>query len=291
MSASANLEHVIERVGDLPAVPKVVSEGLLLTENPYVDLPAVAEVIQKDPALSAKVLRISNSPYYGMRQYVGTVKLALVILGVQEVRNIVLGISVFDILRSRRTASLFAGDFWKHSFLTAGFSKKLGEHLRLALHGEDFITGLLHDIGKLVLMRQFATDYTKMYAQAGGGGRKLCDIETEVFGFTHADAAAALATRWNFPQTLTDGLLLHHPKADIALTRAKDPLLAAVVRIANLTAHEDPSHFEPSCQKAADDAEAWDIVMKQVPELTEEHRGALLGGFMREVGPISAPML
>lgn len=291
MSASAKLDEIIERVGDLPAVPEVVSEVLSLTENPNVDLPVIAEVIQKDPALSAKVLRISNSPYYGMRQYVGTLKLALVILGVREVRNIVLGISVFDALRTKKIESLLAEGFWRHSFLVAALSKRLGEHLRLALHGEDFITGLLHDIGKLVLMRQFPDEYPTMYSEAGGEGERLCAVETDVFGFTHADAAAALATRWNFPQTLIDGLLLHHPKDGIALRQAKDPLLAAVVRIANLAARKEAGHLEGTVRVAVNDPEAWGIITEEVPELAEAERGPLLAGFLRDVASAPAPPL
>jgi putative nucleotidyltransferase with HDIG domain len=227
-----------------------------------------------------------------MRQYVGTLKLALVILGVREVRNIVLGISVFDTLRSKKTETLLAGDLWKHSFIVAALSKKLGEHLKLALHGEDFITGLLHDIGKLVLMRQFEAEYAKIYQAVGteGAGEKLCYVETKVFGFTHADAAAALATRWNFPKTLIDGLFLHHPKKDIALRDAKDPKLAAVVRIANLAAREDFSGFEPSWQKPANDPESWDV-LGECAELPEKERGVMLAEFMEELNGASAPAM
>ncbi len=281
MCASERLEQIIEHVGDLPAVPETVSEVLLLTENSELDLSAVAHVIEKDPALSAKILRVSNSPYYGMRQYVGTLKLALVILGVREVRNIVLGISVFDALRSRRTESMLAGDLWKHSFEVAAFAKKLGDHLQLGLHGEEFITGLLHDIGKLVLMRQYEDEYAKIYSAAEGGNATLCTAEVERFGFSHAEAAAALAARWNFPQTLTDGLLLHHPNAAIALREARDPCLAAVVRIANLAAR----------QRAADDAEAWALVSEKMPNMGEGERDALLAGFAEEIASASAPSL
>lgn len=291
MSASANLEEIIERVGDLPAVPEVVSEVLSLTENLNVDLPVIAEVIQKDPALSAKVLRISNSPYYGMRQYVGTLKLALVILGVREVRNIVLGISVFDALRNKEIESLLAEGFWRHSFLVAALCKRFGEHLRLALHGEDFITGLLHDIGKLVLMRQFPDEYPKIYSDGGGRGQDLCAVETRVLSFTHADAAAALATRWNFPQTLIDGLLLHHPKDTIGLRQAKDPELAAVVRIANLAARKEAGYLEGTGRMPVNDPEAWDIITEKGPALAEEERGPLLAGFLRDVASAPAPPL
>ena len=83
-------------VGDLPAMPAVVSEVLRITEDPKVDMQVVGRVIESDPAMAGKILKVSNSSYYGMKQFVGTLKMALVILGVREVRNIVLGISVFE---------------------------------------------------------------------------------------------------------------------------------------------------------------------------------------------------
>jgi len=100
MNTDKNIEKIVAQVGDLPAVPKVVGDVLSMTEDPSVPMARVGEVIQRDPALTAKILRIGNSPYYGMRQYVATLKLALVILGAREVRNIVVGIAVLDTLRN-----------------------------------------------------------------------------------------------------------------------------------------------------------------------------------------------
>jgi len=291
MSTSAKLEQIIERVGDLPAMPKAVSRALALTDDPDVDLSEVADAIQTDPALSAKILRISNSPYYGMRQYVGTLKLALVVLGVREIRNIVLGVAVFDALHTRKTESMLAGDFWKHSFEVAAFSKKFGEHLKLTVHGEDFVTGLLHDIGKLVLMRQFETEYSTIYAEAGGWGETLCAAEDAAFGFTHADAAAALATYWNFTRTLVDGLLLHHPNTAVPLRDAIDPVLAAVVRLSNRAAREGNRGGGSGDPAPAGDPEAWDIISGRIPELDEPARAGLLAKFADAIASVPVPRL
>jgi HD-like signal output (HDOD) protein len=135
-------------------MPGVVAEVLRVTGDPDVAVGEVSSVIERDSALTAKLLKVSNSPYYGMNQVVGTLKLALVILGVREVRNIVLGISVVDSLKDSSTERLLDQlDFWDHSVKVAGFAKKLGTHLRLNLQGEDFIASRLHDIGKMVLWR------------------------------------------------------------------------------------------------------------------------------------------
>ena len=115
MDVSDAAKALVEQLGDLPALPTVVSEVLELTGNPESATSEVSEAVEKDPALAAKVLRISNSSYYGMKQYVGTLKLALVILGAREVRNIVLGISVFDTLRGGESEVKYAQKLWNDS--------------------------------------------------------------------------------------------------------------------------------------------------------------------------------
>ena len=104
------VDRIIARVGDLPAMPAVVSEVLRVTDDPATAMSEVSSIVQADPALTAKILRVSNSSYYGMKQYVGTLKLALVILGVREVRNIVLGITVFETLKNEKSDVKLAED-------------------------------------------------------------------------------------------------------------------------------------------------------------------------------------
>jgi HD-like signal output (HDOD) protein len=289
MERIKGLEEVVKRVGDLPAVPAVVSEVLSLMESPDVDMASVGQAIERDPALSAKILRVSNSSYYGMRQYVGTLKLALVVLGISEVKNIVLGISVFNSLRNGEQDAILGGDLWKHSFLVAGMSKMLGARLRLGLRGEDFVSGLLHDIGKLVLMRQVGGPYAEIYRASGGKGMALCEAEVQPLGFTHAQAAAVLAMHWNFPMTLTDALLLHHPSPDMALREARDPQLAAVVRIADLAAHQEFAEATPPTDNALEDQEAWEILDGAPSPIPAGERGDVLAAFSEELRDAAVP--
>ncbi|MFP6583468.1 MAG: HDOD domain-containing protein, partial [Candidatus Hydrogenedentota bacterium] len=197
MSKRSNVEKVVAKIGDLPAMPDVVVGVMKLTEDPDVSVAEVSALIEKDPALTAKLLKVSNSPYYGMRQVVGTLKLALVILGVREVRNIVVGISVVESLRDSATEHLLVREgLWSHSTTVASYSKKIATHMELSLQGEDFIAGLLHDIGKLVLWKQMRDEYADVYNAAREQGIPLHELEYEQFGFDHADAASAIAESW-----------------------------------------------------------------------------------------------
>ncbi|MBI5095869.1 MAG: HDOD domain-containing protein [Candidatus Hydrogenedentes bacterium] len=289
MKNNANLEHVISKIGDLPAMPEAVGEVLRLTDDPQVGMVRVSEAIQQDPALTAKILKVSNSPYYGMKQYVGTLKLALVILGVREVRNIVLGVSVFDALHNDRTETLLTGQFWTHSFTVAGLAKQLGLRLHLGLQGEDFISGLLHDIGKMVMCRQLGGQYETVFRASGGSSDALCAAERDAFGFNHAEAGAALALYWNLPETLADSLWLHHAQADADLSEARDPKLASLIRVANRAAHDGiTTGAEYSCSACGEES-AWKFLDPQGTMPGIEQRSEFLSQF-GEVFSVSTPM-
>jgi HD-like signal output (HDOD) protein len=253
----AILTKVLSRVGDLPAIPGIVQQVLTLTNDPKSDLGQISDVVQRDPALTAKVLRVSNSSYYGMRQYVGTLKLALVVLGMREIRNISLGIAVFGTLRNETTDAFLPEHFWRHSLETAALCKKLSEVLQLRLQGEDFIAGLLHDMGQLILWRQLGPEYNEVYLKSMETGRELCELERARFGFDHGDAAAALGEQWNLPKTLTDAIWHHHISMGRPIREAKDPRLAAVVRIANRAVWDDLSAPNPELCLSCIDQEAW----------------------------------
>ncbi len=276
MTITDKLSKILEKVGELPALPSVASEILHLTEDPGVDVSDICKTIERDPALAAKILKVSNSPYYGMRQYVGTLKLALVILGVREVRNIILGISVVETLRDDRTEALLGEAFWKHSIHTAALSRKLGSRFKLVMQGEAFVSGLLHDIGKLVFARYARQEYGKVYRLTGGASDLLCRFESETFGFTHAELGAALAFQWNFPQTLTDAILCHHPSPERYLADAKDPQLAAVVRLANKLARAKRDTAPAEQTKQLDEPEAWQQFDPQVRCLSQEDKETLV---------------
>lgn len=290
--AHKNVAKALGKVGDLPSMPEVVAEVLRLTEDPDVAMGDVSHAIELDPGLSAKLLKVSNSPFYGMKQVVATLKLALVILGVREVRNIVLGISVVDGLRNRDTEALLAkSDFWHHSVMVAGLSKKLGNHFDLGLQGEDFISGLLHDIGKMVMWRQMRKEYEPLILASGGASLALCEAERAKFGFDHADAAALLAERWNLPGSLGDALWCHHPYNDRYVRDAKDPQLAALVRIANLAARDPWEDEEDGEIMSVADNEAWGVLLDGREPLEREERHAVLIGYWQELQETPALVL
>jgi len=271
--ANKALEQVIGKMGDLPALPGVVAEVLQLTEDPNSAMSDVTRVIQSDPALTAKILRLSNSSYYGMRQQVGTLKLALVILGVREVRNIVLGISVFETLKERSNVEV-AQQIWADSLCVAGVARQLASTMGVNFQGEEFVAGLLSDIGKMVLLRQLKQNYLPLFNMFRHQPRMLLANETMLAGYTHVDAAAALAVRWSLPRTLSDTLWHQYPHEDRPLMLAKDPRLAATVRLAKAACMEDPAL--PEEQQPPEDTEAWKVLScVKIPVQAEDRRSTM----------------
>lgn len=286
MTIRSNVDKVLARIGELPAMPDVVAKVMKITEDPGVAVSDVSSLIEKDPALTAKLLKVSNSSYYGMRQVVGTLKLALVILGVKEVRNIVLGISVLDTMRDATTDRLLNKEgLWEHSTRVASLAKKLGTNLELSLQGEDFVAGLLHDIGKLVLWKQMQDEYEEVYVAAKEGNIPLHELEYEQFGFDHADAASAVAITWSLPESLSNALFAHHPRADRQLANTKDPKLSALIRIANLAAKEDfcAEGVDASSLLSCTESEAWGILTDSSSDMSVDERFELLQSFCVEM--------
>ena len=284
MSDVPSLDKVLQRVGDLPAMPEVVAEAVDQMSQPDVDMAEIAQTIGRDPALTAKLLKVANSPYYGMRQVVGSLKLAMVILGAREIRNILIGVTMMDTFDDDRTAAITRGNFWDHSFRVAALSKRISEHYKLRFQGEDFIAGLLHDIGKLVLYRQLPREYAPIFQQASSSEAEIESMENVAFGFDHSDAGGAIARVWNLPETLRDAVMYHHIKEGRPLADAKDPKLAAVVRVANLAAEEDvlSESFLPTEAGCCTDPEAWSA-LEAAAEGAPATRHEMLIEFVSEV--------
>ena len=287
MADLKHLDYVIERVGDLPALPDVVTEVLRITDDPLSSTSDVCDCLQEDPALTAKVLRVSNSSYYGMKQYVGTLKLALVILGVKEVRNVVIGISVFDTLNDKPEGLKLAQDIWNSSLRVAGLSRFLANYMGVGLQGQEFVAGLLTDIGKMCFLRQFHTPYAPMFLELKDNLETLCQEEYKEFGCNHADVAMALAMRWHLPQAIADALWYQFPDRKKYIGDAKDPKLAALVRIAKLALYDNFKKSEGLL--SVEDSEPWDILANVKTPVEVEQRRDLLISMVEELN--NAPVL
>lgn len=195
---------------DLPSLPAVAIEVLELTRHPDVPLGTLAELIEKDPALSAKLLRTVNSSYYGLTTPCGTVPRAMGYLGMKTIKSILLGFSLVDVTRTQSDVSFDFDAFWRRALYSAAAARVLAATTESVDPDEAFVGALFQDLGMLACATALPTEYGLVLAQAGGLHSDLCDVELAELGFTHAEAGACLAERWKLPQMIVTAMRFHH---------------------------------------------------------------------------------
>lgn len=196
----------------------------------------MAEVAARDPALTSKVLKVVNSPFYGFPARVDTLSRAITILGVNELFNIITSITVAKVFTEVPNALVRPETFWRHSLCTALAARRVAKRARI-LHPERlYIAGLLHDIGSLLLYRKFPEKAAAALLASNGNEEVLYSVETDLFGFNHAQVGAEVMRLWNLPPHLVGAVKYHHEPA-LTSEYGRD---AAIVHISNVTANRMP---------------------------------------------------
>jgi putative nucleotidyltransferase with HDIG domain len=203
------LADVIKNIRDLPSLPIVVMELLNSFEQADVSIGVLADKVSLDQALSAKTLRLANSSFYGLSRKVTTIRQAIAILGFDSVRTLITAAAVTDNFSGSEHATFDFKIFWRHSIGTALCAKMLARALRL---NEDyaFISGLLHDIGKLVLVTRFPQQYSDAIAHRAAHDCYMLEAERTVLGLDHTIVGRALAEYWKFPVLMQKAIAGHH---------------------------------------------------------------------------------
>jgi diguanylate cyclase (GGDEF)-like protein len=195
----------------------VALQVLRLCQSENLDLAQIAKVITNDPALSAKMLRLVNSPSYGLRQQVRTVSHALALLGVNAVRTLALSFSLSNDLRRTRHAGVDLNAYWKRSVLSAVAAREVAVAIGMNQTKEEaFLAGLLQDIGQLALARVAPDLYGPLCAKAGGNHAALQRLERIELGADHAEVGQWLTTNWNLPAPLCTAVGHSHDASALA---------------------------------------------------------------------------
>ncbi|MGD0835741.1 MAG: GGDEF domain-containing protein [Polyangia bacterium] len=210
----------------LPSMPAVAIQILDTCQSDEPDLALIAKLISNDPALSAKILRVVNSPLYGLRSEVRTISHAVCLLGLSAVRPLALSFSLVKGLQEKNRKALTW--FWKRSLLSAVAARELALATGFGLVEEAFMAALLQDIGILALRQLPGVEYEAL-AQAGTRHDALAEGETALFGEDHAALGAWLAERWQLPATIRTAIAFSHTP-DL-VTADAHPEVANLVRI------------------------------------------------------------
>ena len=234
--AKIDLENKLKKIIDLPTLPVVANNIILITQNPKSSALEVGRAISQDQALVSRILRIANSTFYGFPRKITTITHAIVILGFANIRNLVVTSSILDILPSKRRDGYFDREgFWKHSLACGVTSKLIANRLGIKNVEEVFIWGLLHDFGKLVLDTYFNEDFAQVFRLVKEKEILIREAEEELLGFDHAMVGGRVADKWNLPPALIKVIRFHHnpPQANesmrmVAIVHLADVLCRAI---------------------------------------------------------------
>ncbi len=261
------LVEVIEGSGEIPTIGAVAAEVMRLTRDPGADFGKLAAVVENDPALAAKVLRVANSPFYGLRGEVASVERAVALLGMTQVRNIVLSLSLIRDFSGAFGGGAFHWDrFWEHSAGVALIAETMGRMLRVPATGSEYAAGLLHDVGKILLGHHFPEEFGRCLDLAARRQVALYEVEPEVLGTDHAHLGGWLAERWGFPEALRAAIRDHHDPG----RAGGHQTLAALVHLADLFAKAKQIGFGGDRVAVCfTDDPAWRLLEAARPELKD----------------------
>jgi HD-like signal output (HDOD) protein len=209
--STALRQKILKSLKDLPPMPQVLMKAREIMDNPNSGFPELSRVLETDQAIAAKVLRMANSPYYGLSGKVSSIQHASVVLGFKTVGELVTMAGSSSVVGNALEGyELEAGALWSHSMAVAFGSRIIAKKKRPELANDAFSAGLIHDAGKLILDKHVAQRKPAFEAIMGDGGKTFLDAEKEILGFDHGQIAAEACKKWNIPATLAIPIQYHH---------------------------------------------------------------------------------
>ncbi len=254
IDAANKLQQTIGRISNLPTPPLVFQQINRVINDPGTSAYDIAVILSEDPAMSVKILKLSNSAFYGLRHEVTSIKQAVVIMGMEAVRSMVLSTAVFDIFKKDTIDPEIQEEFWRHSLATATCMRMLVRSLSgtwIRKSDQAFSTGLLHDIGRLVMYSYLPDDYQAAKKLHETDAVPMLMAEETALGYTHSNVGALLAQKWGLPPQLEDAIEFHH----YPHLSKDESSLAYMAHLADYIAHltldteeeleKDPPHLDP----------------------------------------------
>ncbi|MGL1902217.1 MAG: HDOD domain-containing protein [Fibrobacterales bacterium] len=206
-----HLRKVTNSILSLPTLPTIAAKLIEVVDNPKTSAKMLGELISDDQVLTAKLLKMCNSAYYGLKHEVTTVNMAIVILGFESVKEVTLSVSVLNYFkRAKAETSFDLSSFWEHSASVGMAAKIIAQRLYPSGANEAFLGGLLHDLGKVVLVQYMPKDFDVILAKASESGRLLFDEEQRYFGVHHGVIGFWLGKKWKLPDAVSQIMRHHH---------------------------------------------------------------------------------
>ena len=265
------------RLVSLPEVCIRVNEML---DEPTVTAADLGQIISQDTSLTARLLKIVNSSYYGFQAKIETVSRAVTVVGLRELRGLVIAASAVETFSNVPDTVLNKVRFWRHSLYCGVIARLLAEKCNV-LHSERlFVAGLLHDIGKLIIAQRLPTERKMITLEVENGQRSELEVEQDFLGFNHAEVGGELMKQWNMPETLFESVAYHHDprRAEVGVMET------CLVHLANIFTDEAEQGLDMSGNTSLQEIDNYAWKMTGLDESVKEH-------VYREAGPLFAEAL
>lgn len=229
------LEVMIMTASDLPTIPVVATKVMQLIECESATAEELAKVVASDPAVAARVLKISNSSFYGCQRQIQTLSHAIVVLGFATLKSLVVAASVKQVYQPY---GLTEKMLWEHSFGAGLAARIIAKETRLVSEEEAFLGGLFHDIGKIIMNTMNSKQFQDAMMRCYNDGLSFEEAERQVYSYTHSEVGGLVIKKWNFPDMLMHAVLNHHTFDFAEDTDSYQVSLTCVVGLANLFCHK-----------------------------------------------------
>lgn len=225
------LETAIQTAGDLPTIPVVATKVMQLCESENATAEELARIVASDPAVAARVLKISNSAYYGCQRQIQSLSVAIVILGFTTLKSIVVAASVKQVYKP---FGLTEQMLWQHSFGAGLAARIIAQNTRMANQEEAFLAGLFHDIGKIIMNNLDRDKFQLAMQRCYNEYITFEEAEKSFFPYSHEEVGAYVIKKWNFPETLFKAVMQHHKLLFAEQEELAQVYLTAVVSLADM---------------------------------------------------------
>lgn len=274
-----NLQDLLEQSKDLPTLPEIYVRVSELLDSDTASVRDIGEAVQTDPSLTAKILKLVNSAFYGLPNRVTSISQSVSLLGRQQLKQVLMSSVLAGVFSDINIVNFSMHDFWHHSIKTAIIARHLGmQNVNIIDHEAFFTAGLLHDIGRLVIAKVAPEEMSAINDFSFDNAEDLLKLELEKLGMTHVEVGAAMLKKWKMPGLLTQCVLNHHE------TSHSGPLAidTSIVYLANLLSQQEMPEDEEALQEVLDTIENWqqtDCSLEQVYiacQLAEEQVGEVM---------------
>jgi putative nucleotidyltransferase with HDIG domain len=212
------LKKMVARLRSIPSLPILYNELTSALASPNTSLSQLERIIEKDVGMAAKILQLANSAFIGARSQVSSVKQAVALVGTEAMRTLVMSVHIFSRFERSSPVRAHLPSLWEHSAAVAALARQIAstENQPGPIQEQSFTAGLLHDIGRAILLAELPKEYLPILAQTAADPAQVLPLETETFGCTHAQIGAYLMSIWGLPAALVHAVALHHRPGDEA---------------------------------------------------------------------------